>query len=536
MIRGKLRRRRPENTVDSSASRTRGGGDLVLATETNENTMIDSKSGSDDKGKHIFSLLSKMRNIAEITATTATSTPLKDCPDENCGGKVTPECSRDSSSNSHHTPISRSPQTPRSSSPPNLSDLSFASSTQLSLTSPAAAAISRTSARNSIDQVRCKLFDVSEVNATSGSTETAPRSGINFDDDSSSTSSEASSLVESCSSEEDETWLVESGEESRRLDPHDELRAILREFKERDRVSNRILSDENPHYKAMMLANEMAARQKRLFEFYQRHPEAVGGASDNKKATEEMPLAPSLSRVLHNVTASKNKHSKPSSVQLIQQLARFEYRHSLVGYTIVLTYCFGHVALASLVDTLMTSALWSFEEWSANQIYAVFIIMALLAMRVDGYLWHWLPTRSYEQVKMEMHNRHILDYWDARLLAYFRFGPFASVESILSMVAFYGAYFGAAFFYNEMFAAFENGFWAWQWQQEKAVGAILTCDIFAMIERPTLSNRIAEYFCVPPNSLESQYSILPAVALNVFFTSVPAFAMVACWKLTLFER
>lgn len=244
------------------------------------------------------------------------------------------------------------------------------------------------------------------------------------------------SLLDSCSDEESSIDSEYVG--------YDRIR---KRFERREKMLGRIVARKSHFYDETIIFHEMASRIKTLRSIRRSHD-----PSPSSELTMKEKL--SLSR-----RSFGNKHEKLSTMDFsnpswsLQSLTLlFEGRHSLEGIWVLCWYCMGHFGLFCIFEQLVDRALRK-SQLGPQVFYCLLILSALFIMRMNGYLWTWLASDSYRRVKFDMHNRRVLQFWDARILALLRRPCLAQVNRIISMSAFYILLHGCAFFYNAVLAS-----------------------------------------------------------------------------------
>jgi hypothetical protein len=293
------------------------------------------------------------------------------------------------------------------------------------------------------------------------------------------------------------------------------LERTIKHFEKRDKTCSRILADKSAAYREMIIANEMACREKTLG--------ALGCASTDVK----------MSALRSNNVASPDATRSSTTYSLLQWLQRillFEFHHSLEAVWKALWYCVGHYSLFNSVDALANLSLRLTSGLNQYAFHGFLIMFGIFIMRLNGYLWAWLRPESYRLVKFDMHNRAVLGAWDARILAVLRKPSFSDLNPMVSMLAFYTLYMGVQFYYDAFVKCWETVFWGFQQRLEKQViGVIqvppetLPCDAFLFIEKPTLLNEITHYLCAHYEG--DPESIIPTVAFYIVVATVAALAM-----------
>ena len=282
---------------------------------------------------------------------------------------------------------------------------------------------------------------------------------------------------ESCSDEEGDDENDVNDDASHSSEPSGDLFTIIEHFKKRDRILNRLLDGKVASYCAMMLSNEMAARQKILQRFHhqQQQQQQENRAIDpsalrtTKVGEDHIRIRSSSSSNSGGGEQLSGKEERPewNALQSLKHLMLFEYHHSLEGVWFAIWYCLGNAALFSLVDLSLSNSLTTMT-W--NQRHAIAIIVALVMMRADGYLWDWLSSHSKKQVQFDMHNRRVLGYWDANLLTSFRQGALSRIKPLTSMVAFYLLFLSVMYFYYQLFYIWAAWFGGFQQFLQQAIG------------------------------------------------------------------
>jgi hypothetical protein len=265
----------------------------------------------------------------------------------------------------------------------------------------------------------------------------------------------------------------------------------------------------------MIFAREVAARPNILQDFCEQQ-QAKAAADSSALQTTNLERNPK-----HTSQSGFQEHAKHYPLLSLKHLVLFEWHHSFEGSFFAMLYCFGHVALFSLVELSITSALSSINGLTPYRLHTMVIVVALLMMRFNGYLWSWLSLQSWEHVKFDMHNRRVLGYWDAHLLTCFRQGVLSRIKPLISIIAFYMLFLSVMFFYFEIYFIWAARFRAIQRFLPWAVG----CDALAEIQYPTLLTDVWQYSCLPPNTPGVPEPVLPQVIFYFLSTSLATVAM-----------
>ena len=357
-----------------------------------------------------------------------------------------------------------------------------------------------------------------------------------------------SSLWETCSDEEgdDDDDEDDSDDESLfaegSLEPFEDLFTILQLFKKRDRILKKLLDGKRSEaYQAMMFSNEMAARQKILQRFHRQQQQQQENYSFNTFILRTAPTRKEQTMIESNGSSGGGEQvsegedpPKHSAIQSLKRLMLFEWHHSVEGSWFAIWYCFGNAALFSLVELTLSNA-W--RQMTSNQRHFMAIIVALLMMRADGYLWDWLSAPSREHVNFDMHNRRVLGYWDANLLASFRKGFLSRIKPLNSMVAFYLLFLSVMYFYYQFFYVWAAWFGDFQRCLQRATGcadAVVgreTPDLFKAqgVDIALWKYYICQPVVVPIAPDPSSYPSEPFFPQVVFYSIS---TMVAAWVMT----
>jgi hypothetical protein len=307
-----------------------------------------------------------------------------------------------------------------------------------------------------------------------------------------------------------------------------DLERAIKRLEKREKTYARIVSGKPAAYKEMILANEMACREKTLGALGLKIPYVP----PNDAASPDTPRTTTAAATTSSVNVSLLQ-------QRFQRILLFEFHHSLEGVWKVLWYCVGHFSLFNCVDSLAMYTL-RLSGINPHAFYGLLILFGLFIMRLNGYLWGWLRPESQRLVKFDMHNRAILGVWDARILSVFRKPPFSFLNPVLSMLSFYIVYIGCQFYYHSALGRWEGAFWAFEQRlEDQVIGVLpvpsetLPCDTFHFIEKPTLCDRLTYYFCTHYEG-DPDESIIPTVAFYIVFGCVAAQMMIQSGG-TLFE-
>lgn len=267
---------------------------------------------------------------------------------------------------------------------------------------------------------------------------------------------------------------------------------IVKRFERREKMLGRIVGGKSHFYDDSIIVHEMASRIETLRSIRRSHY-----ASSDGEVRMNDALSPSR-------TAFDNDHRKSLMMDInhlswsLQKLTiLFEGRHTLEGAWVLCWYCIGHFGLMCISEVLVERALRK-SRLSPHIFYSLVILGALFSMRVNGYLWSWLASDSYRRVKFDMHNRRVLRFWDARLLALLRRPSLVYINRVISMSTFYFLFHGCAFFYNDVIVASMKRFFtsmihdstegnSCTYEQNSPNMAILTIDPQVDISHPWIS-------------------------------------------------
>jgi hypothetical protein len=131
----------------------------------------------------------------------------------------------------------------------------------------------------------------------------------------------------------------------------------------------------------------------------------------------------------------------------------FEVHHSLEGLWNIVWYSLGHLAFFMGLDAT-AKLVRVYLQMSEVAFHATMLAVAIMIMRMNGYIWQWLGRNSYRLVKFDLHNRRILRMWDASLLRIIH-RDYAEINEFISILAYYLVCISLAYFYNKIWAAYE---------------------------------------------------------------------------------
>ncbi len=165
--------------------------------------------------------------------------------------------------------------------------------------------------------------------------------------------------------------------------------------------------------------------------------------------------------ILHEGLKSENTSSLVTRFSLLRRIQGILLLegHSLEAAWIAIWYSMGHQSFYAVLDTVV-KAVYLQSGISGNIFYLLLTFLGLMIMRLNGYLWFWLGQDSYRLVKFEIHNRLCLQYWDARILSWFRKSKWKPLTVYFSIVGYYLLYIGMVHFY---YAIAWTQLEAWSW-------------------------------------------------------------------------
>ncbi len=305
---------------------------------------------------------------------------------------------------------------------------------------------------------------------------------------------------------------------------------VLKRFERREKILTSIIVGKAPLYKETILANESASRAKTL--------RSLGFNRETCPVVDQKmirPLFQSRSLLEHRKSISLGSNYGA----LERSSLFFEGRHFLEAAWAVSWYCIGHYGVFSIFEVIIYLALQR-SGLSPSHFHALLILFALFIMRVNGYLWEWLCLESRRRVKFDMHNRRVLGYWDARVLATLRKPLLRGVNPIISMSAFYMLFHGCSYFYYDVFMTnMETAFVQWQQQEETRISEIMevptnmpTYNFLPFLEDPSLPNNIMQCFDGP--TIQSPELMMISSSIYVLVVVLAAGAMASVGN-TVFE-
>lgn len=131
----------------------------------------------------------------------------------------------------------------------------------------------------------------------------------------------------------------------------------------------------------------------------------------------------------------------------------FEANHSLEALWNLVWYSSGHLAVYMCLDTTTTS-IRTYFQFSENTFYLLMLLLAMVVMRMNGYLWNWLGRSSYQLVKFDYHNRRKLGMMDATFMD-LAHTEYSKVNDFVSILAYYFVCIGLTHFYSKIWVFFE---------------------------------------------------------------------------------
>lgn len=259
------------------------------------------------------------------------------------------------------------------------------------------------------------------------------------------------------------------------------LKRVHERFRIRDRTLRRISWKKGPVYQKMLLQMELASRKH-----YLQERAKCGSISASSRVSEN-----------HNNNKNDN-NNLPSSLL-------FECHHLPEGIWGVLLFCVGDLALACSIDRGSKAGV-ILTGTDPYVVHAIQIVVCLMVMRLNGYMWWWLGKDSYNLVKFDLHNRVELGYWDARLMKALQSNPrLRRVNGVLNLLSLYGAYMGVYFFYIKALDKWE--LMVWDWYKEECDVADFPVDDDANFEvcdrilaelKPSLKRAVMHHICTDP--------------------------------------
>jgi hypothetical protein len=141
----------------------------------------------------------------------------------------------------------------------------------------------------------------------------------------------------------------------------------------------------------------------------------------------------------------------------------FEIHHTIPSSFKLVIICLCHLAFHGVLDATTRIVYHNMLlDYVNKQLFSSFlIVIGLVLLRANGYLWLFLNDDSYRIVKFDMHNRLRLRCTDAKVLSFFKKRA-AIWGSAANMFGFYFAYVGLnqifSHNYSTILKSFENWF------------------------------------------------------------------------------
>jgi len=145
--------------------------------------------------------------------------------------------------------------------------------------------------------------------------------------------------------------------------------------------------------------------------------------------------------------------SRTSLVHQVTNHIFFEAHHSLEASWNLLWYSAGHLSVYMGLDA-STKLIRVYVGVSEVAFHTLILVLAIVIMRLNGYVWQWLGHDGYRLVKFDLHNRRILGMWDASLMNFFR-RDLKAVNGFISILAYYLVFISLTYFYNKIWAFYE---------------------------------------------------------------------------------
>ncbi|KAG7358922.1 hypothetical protein IV203_015511 [Nitzschia inconspicua] len=119
----------------------------------------------------------------------------------------------------------------------------------------------------------------------------------------------------------------------------------------------------------------------------------------------------------------------------------FECHHSGPAAYKLLLVCLCHLFFHGALDTLSRIVYHNIfvNAMRLEVFYSALILLGLCILRANGYIWMLLDSEAYSAVKFDMHNRRLLDFTDAKVLAFLKSSLYGSAANLFG---FYLVYVG----------------------------------------------------------------------------------------------
>jgi hypothetical protein len=210
---------------------------------------------------------------------------------------------------------------------------------------------------------------------------------------------------------------------------------LERKLEIREETLKRLSEGKSEAYVKMLRHHEEAAKQQKIKEH-------------GRKLTEKgSPRGSQTKKMDASIATSESLPTDTGLLGEVRRFLLFEGYHSGQAVAVILFSSVVGIAIYDMMDNMMRQiAGLSAPYVNIHQFHALLIVFGAVVMRTTGYIWWWLQGDSFACVKFELHNRHKLGHWDARLMHYLsRSGK--TLANCLNIICFYSLYIGISYFY-----------------------------------------------------------------------------------------
>ena len=196
------------------------------------------------------------------------------------------------------------------------------------------------------------------------------------------------------------------------LSDEDSVESLLSDWNERNDESNMQNLQSKFAFRDVLLKRMVQGKDEAYTEMIMRHESLIRDEAMKWQEDEEK---------LQNGVGSciiSFSNDETSVMAMLKRFLHFEVRLALPGLLAVIFYCFTHLSIYHLIESIVMEGSRAFKK--EDMYYIVSFVVSLLAIRLTGGIWDWVSVKRHEIAKVELQRRFRVGYLDAKLHLWFR--------------------------------------------------------------------------------------------------------------------
>jgi hypothetical protein len=212
-----------------------------------------------------------------------------------------------------------------------------------------------------------------------------------------------------------------------------------KEFDRRDRLLERISRRKSPRFLAMIRKREALVRrlEREILMLNEvdfentTEPEILfqddsAGSETTIVWHDALDMPPPL-----ETSECRSQHDSTSFHSWMYELAMMEWHITAPALMSLCIHSVAHISMYDIVDVLAEEFKKKYLRQQHNILLdnSILLFLGMLLVRWSGYLYWWLNDNDFSCIKLELHNRLKLGFWDAQSMLWIKRRPFFQAMS-----------------------------------------------------------------------------------------------------------